>query len=421
MIITNVCLLLEALSIVICLHHLYGEKFRLDIVTVSFLSIDMIVMVAINYFGMPRIQTMVIYPVIILYCGFRFGFQVKEMAVNIIVSIVLVGVLQLAVAFLLCYGLRMHSVIDIDLLIAGSINFIVILVIVPRYEMRKLSIFLQDSERILKIAIGISIIVIICGLILYKKIRLMEAYQAILLFSGIGFVLVLSGRLIKYKIRAKESEAELKIHKLYSKSFQGLIDDIRLRQHEFDNHINAIYSQHLSCSTFEELVESQKKYCKQITKENYFNKLLAQDNSIIRGFLYTKFVEIDRVGIEISYYVVLNEIITEMPIYKIVEILGDLINNAVEALELSKDINKLHVTIVMLKEFYIEVRNESPYIEYDMLGKFFDKNYSNKGTNRGLGLFNVKQICEKYGLEVSPECKEIDGRNWLSFKVWKMD
>ena len=31
MIITNVCLLLEALSIVICLHHLYGEKFRLDL------------------------------------------------------------------------------------------------------------------------------------------------------------------------------------------------------------------------------------------------------------------------------------------------------------------------------------------------------------------------------------------------------
>ena len=52
MIITNVCLLLEALSIVICLHHLYGEKFRLDIATVCYLSIDMISMAAVNYLGL---------------------------------------------------------------------------------------------------------------------------------------------------------------------------------------------------------------------------------------------------------------------------------------------------------------------------------------------------------------------------------
>ncbi len=79
MIVTNVCLLLEALSIVICLHHLYGEKFRLDIATVSFLSIDMIIMTAINYFGLPKTYTMVIYPVIILYCGVRFGFRIKSL------------------------------------------------------------------------------------------------------------------------------------------------------------------------------------------------------------------------------------------------------------------------------------------------------------------------------------------------------
>ncbi len=37
--ITNVCLLLEMLSIVLCLHRLYGEKFRFDIVTVSFVCV----------------------------------------------------------------------------------------------------------------------------------------------------------------------------------------------------------------------------------------------------------------------------------------------------------------------------------------------------------------------------------------------
>ena len=95
MVIINSCLLLEVLTIVICLHHLYGEKFKLDIVTVSFLSADMIIMTMINFFGMARIYTMIVYPVIILYCGIRFGFKLKKIVVNIVLCITLVGVIQM--------------------------------------------------------------------------------------------------------------------------------------------------------------------------------------------------------------------------------------------------------------------------------------------------------------------------------------
>ena len=70
-------------------------------------------------------------------------------------------------------------------------------------------------------------------------------------------------------------------------------------------------------------------------------------------------------------------------------------------------------------EFYIEVRNESQYIEYDVLEKFFDVGYSKKGENRGLGLYNVKQICEEFKLDIMLQNIEIEGVNWLSFKIWK--
>ena len=65
----------------------------------------------------------------------------------------------------------------------------------------------------------------------------------------------------------------------------------------------------------------------------------------------------------------------------------------------------------------IEVRNESPYISYDMLGNFFNKGYSKKGENRGIGLYNIKQICEEYGMEIASKNIEIDGSNWLSFLI----
>lgn len=88
--ITNVCLLLEALSIVVCLHHLYGEKFRLDIATVSLLSIDMIMMQAIDYYGLPSTFSMLFYPIIVIYCGVKFGFKIQELIVNNILNVAII-------------------------------------------------------------------------------------------------------------------------------------------------------------------------------------------------------------------------------------------------------------------------------------------------------------------------------------------
>ena len=99
--------------------------------------------------------------------------------------------------------------------------------------------------------------------------------------------------------------------------------------------------------------------------------------------------------------------------------MGDLLDNAVEALMENEETNKLHVDILENNNFYLEVRNESLYVTYEMLESFFSKGYSKKGENRGLGLYNVKKICEKYKMEIAPLCIEIDGKNWLSFKIWK--
>ena len=417
MIVTNVCLLLEALSIVICLHHLYGEKFRLDIATVSFLSIDMIIMTAINYFEMARICTMVIYPFIALFCGIKFCFKFRKIVTNIIVCIILVGIIQMfGLLFThLLYNIQNFS--DYKLLLANSMTFLTVLVVVPVLKIFRLSKFLLDNEKIVILVISVCLAWVSFWMLSFKKLMLMDLHQAILLFISIVLVLVLVGQLNKYKIRAKEIETELKMHELYSEPFQGLIDNMRLKQHEFDNHINAIYSLHYSCHTIEELIEAQNIYCKQITKENRFNKLLAPDNAVIRGFLYTRFVEIDRMGIEINYRVILNKHIVGVPVYKIIEILGNLINNAVEALKNDKERNRLYVEVVGVEVLSIEVRNESPYIGYDMLEKFFNKGYSKKGENRGLGLYNIKQICEEYSLEISPKWMDIEGKGWLSFKV----
>lgn len=180
-----------------------------------------------------------------------------------------------------------------------------------------------------------------------------------------------------------------------------------------------LHSLYLKYHTYEELVAALDSYGSTIIKENHFHKLLTCGNSVIIGFLYGRFVEFDKAGIEISYQVSIQKLEIGIPIHKIVEILGDLMNNAVEALLADGERRKLHVSVIENDRFYLEVRNESAYIPYKEIGNFFVKNYSRKGENRGLGLYNVKQICEEYGLDIACDNIDIDGENWLSFEICK--
>lgn len=419
MIIKNVCLLLEALSIVICLHYLYGEKFRLDISTISFLSIGMIILTAINYLGLSKVYTMIIYPIIIVYCGFRFGFQIKKMAMNIVLCIILVGIIQLVVVLLFTRFWNTNSFGEERLLFMNCIITLIAFSLWSIFDIKKLIHYAKDKSKILMFTIGVCVFIVLRMLIDYKKIGVLDIEPLILLFVSIIFMFVLSGQLNKYKIKAKEVETELRMQKLYADSFKGMIENIRLRQHEFNNHISMLHSLHLKYHTYEELVAAQEKYSNAVRRENPFYNLLKCGNSVIIGFLYGRFVEFDKAGIEISYQVSIQELDIGIPIHKIVEILGDLMNNAVEALLTDGERKKLHVSVIENDGLYIEVRNESAYIPYKEIGNFFVKDYSRKGENRGLGLYNVKQICEEYGLDISCDNVDTDGSNWLTFVICK--
>lgn len=417
MIIKNVCLLLEALSVVICLHRLYGEKFKLDIVTVSFLSINMIIMTAMNYLG-SSIYSMMIYPIIAVYCGMRFGFRWKEIVVNMVLCVILLGGLQIITLLLVNFD-ETASFANMQLLLADGITTMIVLFLLPMPKMRRLIYIIKDNGSILGLTAGTCFFMVLFLITSYKRYGTIVIEPIILSFLCFIFIFFLSGKLNKYKMRAKEIETELKMQKLYADSYQSLIDNIRLRQHEFNNHISMMHSLHLKYHTFEELADALENYGSAVMKENRFHKLLSCGNSVIIGFLYGRFTEFEKEGIDISYQVNMKELEIGIPIHKIVEILGDLMNNAVEALLVDEERRKLHVSVIESDRLYIEVRNESPYIPYEEIGIFFVKDYSKKGENRGLGLYNVKQICEEYGLEISCKNMDIDGENWLSFEICK--
>lgn len=189
------------------------------------------------------------------------------------------------------------------------------------------------------------------------------------------------------------------------------------RQHEFDNHINAIYNQHIVCNSYDDLIMMQKQYCEGVIEDNKYNKLLSKGNPIVLGFLYGEFVEAEKKGLEIIYKICIEDIEGYIPIYKVVELLGNLLKNAIEDL-VESERKKLYVTMIEEEKMLrIEVANETETISYEEITSFFRKGFSKKGAKRGYGLYNVKNICDQYKINIICVEEYLDDTKVLNFKL----
>ena len=415
MIVVSLGFLFEILSIVFCLHYLYGEKAGFDIWTISFVLFDVVWLSIVEFFSLGQSWSLLMYPIAILYSGIKFGYNPKAIIINNILYMAILSGIQTTIMVLFYVCLDIERSKGINTLMINVILFGAVIFGLRKIELKKLSDVLQSNEKI--VMLSLIVVVISTGLFLatYKQNRGFEELYYVVLSVSIILIAIAAVDIGKHKIKAKEAEAELRLHKLYEEPFRNLIDEICARQHEFDNHINTIYSQHFLYKTYEELVEAQKKYCSEVTKENRFNKLLTKGNPVILCFLYSRFTEAEKEGVTVSYRINIGNMECSVPTYKIVELLGNLIKNAVEAVKERED-GSIHVMMLEEKDrIRIEVSNESEVVDYQRIQEFFRKGYSEKGKNRGYGLYNVKKICGDYGIGITCENREENGRNRLVF------
>ena len=102
--------------------------------------------------------------------------------------------------------------------------------------------------------------------------------------------------------------------------------------------------------------------------------------------------------------------------YVLIEILGNLIDNAIEAAHEFEGVDKKVILEIGCEneKAFLEVKNTGKPINIEMLDKIFKKGYSTKeNTGRGYGLYNVKMLAQKYkaSIEVS------HSRGFTSFRL----
>ncbi len=120
------------------------------------------------------------------------------------------------------------------------------------------------------------------------------------------------------------------------------------------------------------------------------------NNPAIYSLLASKYHKADELGIKIHLDVFLNLNELNMKIYEFTRVLGILMDNAIEAtnecdekiinVEIRKEANRNRQILVV----------ENTYMEKDIdIDIIFEKGYSSKPNNTGLGLWEVREIMKK--------------------------
>ncbi|ABR50167.1 signal transduction histidine kinase regulating citrate/malate metabolism [Alkaliphilus metalliredigens QYMF] len=201
-------------------------------------------------------------------------------------------------------------------------------------------------------------------------------------------------------IRIKEQEKMIDIHEKYTPILKDMVDEVREMQHESKNHLNVLYG----LVQIEDALKAKEEIAQYlevlIEGMKSTDQLLNIKEPVLSAIIYSKKSLAEKQGI---YFHV--EFCGEIPVfplvkYELVELLGNLLDNAIEAAEDSSSVEnpKVFLTLGIEANYsMIEVKNTGGIIKQENIERIFERGFSTKkGKHRGYGLYHVKKIVDRY-------------------------
>ncbi|NLX76422.1 MAG: GHKL domain-containing protein [Clostridiaceae bacterium] len=212
----------------------------------------------------------------------------------------------------------------------------------------------------------------------------------LILVSAVSSVII-SRRISK--LRAREQELENLV--FYNQILMKAINDLKRVKHNHSNIISSIYGlvKANDWSKLEEFMDDlvsdeSKMYSQELIS------LTSINNGAVLGILDSKLEKAREcdVQLNINIHGEINEI--NMPISQFCEVLGILLDNAVEA---AADSEEKYVKLTITGEGKTtSFRIENSCKDKPDISKMFQKDWSTKGEGRGLGLWIVNNIKRKH-------------------------
>lgn len=195
--------------------------------------------------------------------------------------------------------------------------------------------------------------------------------------------------------KLEETTQNLETEKVYNKTLTLLHDNIRCFKHDFNNIVQAIggYVALKDIDGLEKYYNSLLKECKLTNNLNLLNPETINNPSIY-SLLTNKYYIASEKGITMTFNIFTDLSKINCGIYELTRILGILLDNAIEAAEeTSEKIIEIDFRTDSKKQLFI-IENSCINNNISTI-KIFEKGYSTKENNSGIGLWKVHKILSK--------------------------
>jgi len=216
-----------------------------------------------------------------------------------------------------------------------------------------------------------------------------------ILFGAWMIIIGLNVYIMYHTIRSRERIIMTSAEEVISSSVTDFFNTIRSQRHDFSNHLQVIAA--LNHNNRKDELEA---YIADLNSEvSSYNQVLKVDNPFVSALVNAKMARADagRIRFEMEAKTPLAD--TTRNILAIVSILGNLLDNAIEAVE-PQGLDDKWVRLVIHKKgpfLILEVSNPGT-IEPEIASSLFRPGFTSKGQfHDGLGLYSARELARKMG------------------------
>ena len=233
--------------------------------------------------------------------------------------------------------------------------------------------------------------------IIYFYVSVLPFYIIVLNLLGIITYIIFNLYTMLTITKLETTSTNLEEAQLYNKTLEILQDNTRAFRHDFSNILQGMVG-YMDNNDMEGLKKYYSQLVDDIQTSNNLTTLNPKvvNNPAIYNVLATKYHKADSLGIKIHLEAFLDMNELHMKIYEFTRVLGILMDNAIEASSecenkiinvTFRNDNRKHMQLLVIENTY-----KNKEIDTD---KIFEKGYSTKEGNTGLGLWEIRQILKK--------------------------
>ncbi|HZX20792.1 MAG TPA: ATP-binding protein [Clostridia bacterium] len=358
------------------------------------------------------INLVILYTMIILL----FKLPIKETIVQFLISVIIIATLELMFAYVLflCTG---SGDVSFNGLLVVDLAVVMASVLINRFvEFDKVRQYiLQYKNFMTTVVVNITGVILLFMYIWRTKEDFIQGHILHILTA----IIILEALNIGFSyqsIRIKQQQKAIDLHKEYAPFLKSMMHEIRQKQHDFKNHLNVLYMI-VQTEDDRQAKEKIKEYIEGLVDSiKPADRLLGIGDQILGAIIYSKKALAERKNI--CFEVEFKEEIPKYPLerYELVELLGNLLDNAIEAAEGGSDNNPKVILTLGTEGGHkiIEVKNTGKTIQQSDIDKVFKSGFSTKeGKYRGYGLYNIKKIVDDHNGTI----KLSSGNGYTVFKI----